>query len=138
MLEITRSAILHPLLEIVTDELITELKLTPSKDVEIKGEMRLSLLQENQKPLTGRVDYVIQEPPEEEESLRTTVSSGEKVLLYIECKKKRALDGFKQSLVHLHHARIDEPDRPVSNAPTFSNSFHSKILCSNFLKFKLI
>ena len=59
MLEITRSAILHPLLEIVTDELITELELTPSKDMEIKGEMRFTFRSENQKPLAGRVDYVL-------------------------------------------------------------------------------
>lgn len=37
MLEITRSAMFHPVLEIIVDELMREFNLTNSKDIEIQG-----------------------------------------------------------------------------------------------------
>lgn len=120
MLEITRSAMFHPILEIVVDQLMKDLKLKSFRDVEIFGEMKLT--DSADKPLRGRIDYVVKntvEPAEmkgeeeEEDGVLSTVTAGHKVLLYVECKRRKAEDGFKQSLIYLKNERRDHPEREV-------------------------
>ena len=124
MMEITRSAIFHPLLEIITDQLMKDLELSSFRDIEIQGD--------GKKHLSGRIAYVLKEtdePEQDEGSMKTTVSAGGKVMLYVECKRKKAVDGFKQSLLYVDETRKKNPDREVSRTFKifFSKFFFSKM-----------
>lgn len=108
MREFTRWSLFLPVLELVNDTLMEEFHLEDYMDMEIKNAV-----------VPNQSNYSVDEPSYDEAwreevikpGVKCQVVAGKRTMLTIECKRYKAVHGFKQALLHLKDVRDKEKAR---------------------------